>query len=151
MFPEGEHVHAQIPRGLPQGLPQAGGGVGDAGAVHVQKHATLVGKASQGLDFVRLIDGTHFSGLRNGDDSRLHMMRVINAVVSMTDGFDRKLAVGHRNRKKLAAGEFLGRAAFVGIDVGGFAADDSVIGIGQRLQAQAIGRRTVKNKENFNI
>ncbi len=148
---EGEHVHSQVPGGLPQGLPQAGGGVGDAGAVHMQKHAALVGKTSQGLDFARLIHRSNFRGLGNGNDSGLHMVRIIDAVVSLTDGFDRQLAVGHRDGKKLASGKFLGCAAFVGVNVRGFAADDGVISVGQRFQAQAIGRRAVKNKEHLDV
>ena len=146
---ERKHVHAQVARGLPQGLSQAGGGVGDAGAVHVQEHATLVRKAGQGLDFVRLVHGSHFRGLRDGDDAGLHVVRIIDAMVSLTDGFNRQFAVGDGDRNEFAAGEFLRRAAFVGVDMRGFAADDRVISIGQRLQAQAIGRGAVKNEERL--
>ena len=117
----------------------------------MQKHAALVGKSGQGLDFARLIHRSNFRRLGNGNDSRLYMMRVIDAVVRLTDGFNRKLAVGHCDRKELASGKFLGRSAFVGVNVRGFTADDRVIGAGQRFQAQAIGRCAVKDKEHLDV
>ena len=78
-------------------------------------------------------------------------MRIADAVVGMADGFDRELPVGCGNGNQLAAGEFLRRAAFVGIDMGGFAADHRVIRVGQRFQAQAIGGGAVENEEDFNV
>ena len=147
---KGQDVHSQVPRGLPQVLSQAGGRVRDAGPVHVQEHAALVSKTGDGFYFVRLVNRPHFSGLRDGDDAGLHVVRIADAMVSMTDGFDRKLPVGYGHGNELAAGEFLRSAAFVGVDVGGFAADHRVIRIGQRSQAQAIGRGPVENEEDCN-
>ena len=148
---EGEDVHSQVARGLPQSLAQAGGGVGDTGPVHVQKHSTRVRKAGQGSYFIRLVDSAYFSGLGDGDDAGLHVMGIIDPVVGMTDSFDREFAVGDGNGDELAPGKFLRSAAFVGVDVRGLAADHGVIRIGQRLQAKAIGRGAIKNEEDFNI
>ena len=148
---EGEHVHSQVPRGLPQGLSQAGGGVGDAGAVHVQEHAALVCESGQRFYFLRLVHRPHFSGLGDGDDAGLHMVRIIDAMIGLADGFDRQFAVGDGNGNEFAAGEFLRRPAFVGVDMRGFAADYRMIRIGQSFQAEAIGRGAVKDEEDFNI
>ena len=148
---EGEDVHSQVPRGLPQGLPQTDGSVCDAGPIHVQEHAAFVRKAGQSFYFAGLIDSAHLSGLRDGNDAGLHVMRVIDAMIGVTDSFDCKLAVGYGNGKKLASGKFLWSAAFVGIDVRGLAADHRVISVGQRFQAQAIGSGAIENEEDFNI
>ncbi len=78
-------------------------------------------------------------------------MLVANAVIGMADGLDRELAIRGGNRNKFAAGEFLRRATFVGIDMGGLGADHGMIGLRQRLQAQAVRSRAVEHNENFNI
>ena len=82
---EGQNVHSQIARRLPQGESQAGGGVRDAGAVHVQKHAAVVGEAGQGLNLMRLIDRPHFRGLGDRNHARLHMVLISHAVACPAD------------------------------------------------------------------
>ena len=136
---------------MPQSLSQAGGGVCDAGAVHVQEHAAFVGKLGQGLDFGRLVHRSHLRRLGDRDHARLHVMLIVNAMIGMTDSFDRKFAVGDGNGNEFAAGEFLRRAALVRVDVRGFATNYGVISISQRLEAQAIGGSAVENEEDFNV
>src|SRR5579862_2502137 len=79
------------------------------------------------------------------------MVLVAHSVIRAADAVDGQLAVDCRNRNQLAASELLRRAAFVGIDVGSLGADHSLVGLGQRLQAQAIRSRPVEHDEDFNI
>ena len=79
------------------------------------------------------------------------MVLIANAVVGVADGFDGEFAVAGRNGNQFAAGEFFRRATFVGIDVGGFAADHRMIRLGQRFQAKAVGRRPIEDDEDFDI
>src|SRR5207237_8984464 len=60
---EREHVDAQVASGLAQALAEGSGGIGDAGAVHVEKHFVFMGEAGQGFDFVRIVYGARLCGL----------------------------------------------------------------------------------------
>src|ERR1700730_3623876 len=85
---ERKYVHAQVARGLPQGLPQTRGSVCNAGPVHVQEHPALVSKEGEGAYFGRLVHSPYFSGLRDRDNAGLHVVRIIDAMVGVTDGVD---------------------------------------------------------------
>jgi len=117
----------------------------------VQEHPALVSKVGEGFYFGRLVHSPYFSGLRDGNNAGLYVVGVINAMVGMTDGVDRKLAVGYGDGKKLAASKFLRSPAFVGVDVCSFAADHCVICVSQRFQAEAIGCSAIEDEKDFNI
>ena len=78
-------------------------------------------------------------------------MRIVNAMVGMSDCFHGQLAVGYGDGNEFAASEFLRRAAFVRINVGGFAADHSMVSVSQRLQSQAIGGSPVEDEKDFRV
>jgi len=128
---------------------ETGSGVRDAGAIHVQKHIVSVSEAGQGFDFPGSVNRGHFRRLRDGEDSRLHVMLVANPVIGVAYGFDGKLALQGGNRDELASGKPFGCAAFVGIDVGGLAADHGLIRFGERLEAEAIRRGAIENKKDI--
>ena len=71
------------------------------------------------------------------------------------DGADRvgrQLAVGRGCDEQLrAVGEEFGRAALVGLDMGGGRADHAVIGLAERRQRQRIGRGAVEGEEHLAI
>jgi len=46
---EREHVEAKVASGLAQALAEGSGGIGDAGAVHVDKHFVVMGEAGEGF------------------------------------------------------------------------------------------------------
>ena len=140
----------EIARRLPQRLPEAGGGVGDARAVHVQKHFMLMRELGQRLNLFRLVDRPHLGRLRNRDDPRLHMMLVADAVIGVAHGVERDLAVLMRQRNQLASRMLLRSAAFVGIDVRVVAAQHRVVRPVQRLQAQHVRAGSVEGEEDIN-
>jgi hypothetical protein len=101
----------------------------------VKKHVAFVGEAGQIANLPRRVNGTHFADLSNRDDAGLNVMLVANAVIGMADRLEGELTIGGRNRNEFASGEFLGRATFVGVDVGRLGADHCMIGFRHRLQA----------------
>jgi hypothetical protein len=145
---EREHVDAEIARGLAQILAEAGGGVGDAGAIDVEKHFVLVGERGERADFIGLIDGAHLGRLRDGDDAGLDVMLISDAVIGVADGIERDFAIVMREGNQLASSMFFGGAAFVGVDVGVVAAKDGVIRAIERLQAQNIGAGSVEGEKD---
>src|SRR5437016_5714544 len=100
---------------------------------------------------MRFVHRSYFCGLGNRNDAGLHMERVADAMVSVAYGFEGEFAVPRGNGNQLAAGEFFGRAAFVGIDVSSFAADYSVIRVGQGLQAETVSGGAVENNKDANV
>src|SRR5690348_15990143 len=79
------------------------------------------------------------------------MMLVTNAVVGRADRFNRKLAIGSRDRDQLASREFLGSAAFVGINMSRLRADYGVEGTRERGEAEYIRGRTVEHEKYLDI
>jgi len=63
-------------------------------------------------------------------------------------GFDGELTVDGGDRDQLAAGEFLRRAALIGVDVGGLGADDGVVGLGESFEAEHVGGGAVEDEED---
>jgi hypothetical protein len=59
-----------------------------------------------------------------------------------------QLAVLGRDRDELAAGEPLGRAALVDVDVRGLGADDRLVGREQALQADDVGARAAPREHD---
>ena len=50
-----------------------------------------------------------------------------------------------------AVGEELGRAALVGLDVGGLVAEDGVVALAQRGERQRVGRGAVEDEEDLAV
>ena len=145
---EGQNVHSQVARGLAQAESQAGGGVGDAGAVHMQKHAAVVGKAGQDLNLIRLIDSAHFGGLRDRNHPRLNMMLISCAVAGPANRFHRELAVRGRNRDQLRTYEFFRRPAFILIEMRFAPANHGLEGAGERGQTENVGRGAIEHRKD---
>ena len=117
----------------------------------MQKHVVLVGKARERLDFIRLIDRSHLGGLRDGDDAGLGVVFIAYAVVGVTDGIERDLAILVRKRKQLASRVFFRGAALIGVDMGIIAAQDGVKWASEGLQAQNVRAGAVEGEENCNV
>jgi hypothetical protein len=147
---EREHVDAKVARSLAQSLAETNCGVGDAGAIHVQEHFMFVRELGQRLNFFRLVNRPHFGGLRNRDDTRLHMMLVADAVIGVAHEVQRDFAGLVRQGNQLASGVLLRRSAFVGVDVGVIAAKDGVIRASQSLQAEYVRAGAVEGEEDIN-
>ena len=131
---KGKNIHSEIASSLAQGQAQAGCSICDTGAVHVQKHFSLMGKLSQHFDFFRMVDRPHLGGLRNRDDARLHVVLIPDAMVCSLDNLDGQLPIVTWNRNQFASSKFFGSATFVGIDMSGLGADHGMIRIGQRFE-----------------
>ncbi len=134
----------KIARGLAQAQSQTHRGIGNARSVHVQEHFVLVGKAGQITNLLGLVNRPHFGGLSDGNHARLNMVLVADPMVSMAHRLDRQLAVRRMDEDQFATGELFRGAAFVGMNVGHVGANYRVVGLGQRLQAQAIGRGAIE-------
>src|ERR1700741_4202728 len=60
-------------------------------AFEMQVHVALMGEVGESMNFAGLVDGAHFRGLGNGNDLRLDVMFVANAVVGVAHHFDVEL------------------------------------------------------------
>src|SRR5438445_12591219 len=108
-----------------------------------------VREAGQGLYFFRLVKRAHLGGLGDGYHLGLNVMLIADSVIRRLHGIECQLAIGGGDGNELAASEFFGSAALVGIDVRGFGADHRVIGLGERLQTEHVGGGAVEDKKDF--
>src|ERR1700739_1625148 len=109
----------------------------------------VVRKTGEYPDFIGLVQGSHFGGLGNRNDLGLDVMLVADAVVGMADQVDGEFAVAGVQRDQFATCELLGSAALVAINVGRGGADHRVVGLGERLQAQAVRAGSVEDNEDL--
>ena len=131
------------------GTPEGGRRVGDAGAVHVQLHAVRVHVVGDRADLVDGVRRAELGGLRDRDDQRLGAVLVSPAPGLAVDELGGQLAVGRLDREQLDAGDLLGRAGLVGVDVRGLRADDGAPAREHRLQADDIRARAVEDREDL--
>ena len=61
--PKETSIHAEVARGLAKSQSESGAGIGQACAVHVQKHIVLMRELRQRLDFLRPVNGSYLGGL----------------------------------------------------------------------------------------
>src|SRR5579864_2916993 len=117
----------------------------------MQVHVALMGEVGERPNLARLVDSAHFRGLRNGNDSRLHVMFVADTVVGVTNDFYVELAIGSSDGDQLAAGELFGRATLVGVDVRRSGAEYRVIRLGQSLQAEDVRSCSVEDGKDLSL
>jgi len=146
---ERKDVHAEIARGLAQGLSESNGGVGNAGTVHVQEHVSIVCEVGESTNLVRLVDRAHLGRLRYGDNARLDVMLVPETMTGMVDGFHTDLPVLMWQRDQLAAGMLFGSGTLIGVNVRVVAAEDSVVGAIESLQSKDIRGGSVEGEEDL--
>src|SRR6266566_2991918 len=108
-------------------------------------------EARQLPNFVWFVNRAYLGGLSDRDDARLHVVLIPDPMIGRAHRLDRQLSVPGGKRNQLASGEFFRSAAFVDINMGGFGADNGMVGVGKRLQAKAIGCRAVKYKEDLDV
>lgn len=103
-----------------------------------------------GFEFVGRVDGADFSGVGNADGAGFWKMDVGAAGDGAFDGCGIDFAVVAGEKEDLhAVGEKLGRAAFVGFDMGEFMAEDAVIGLAEGGQGQGVRGGAVEDEEDF--
>src|SRR5216683_2689080 len=98
-----------------------------------------------------MVNRTHLSGLGDGDDPELHVVRITNTVIGVAHVIQRDFAVVMRQGNEFATCMLFGRAAFVGINVGIFAAKHGMVRTSQRLKSENIGSGSVEGEENINV
>jgi hypothetical protein len=60
-------------------------------------------------------------------------------------------AIGCGNGKQFAAGKFLGRTTLINIDVRGLSADDCMVRLSRRFQAEDVGAGTAENEKDLSV
>src|SRR5215217_1537518 len=68
-----------------------------------------------------------------------------------SDLLDAKLAVRRLNREQFAAGEFLGRAALIDIDVRSLRTNHCLVRVDNRLQPENVSARAAKDEIDRNV
>src|SRR6185437_6850253 len=130
---EAEPIHAVFPSHLGGRDAQAGAGVGETGAVHMQRKAVPAAGLRYGAEFVDRVHGAHLSGLRDGDDAWLGIVDVLALGGQFADGLGSDLAVDRLRDKKLGTvGEKLRSATLVRLNVRSVRADYAVIALAER-------------------
>jgi hypothetical protein len=107
-----------------------------------------VREARQRLDLPRTVHRSHLRGLRDGNDARLHVMLVADAVNRGLHPARRQLPVGRRDGNQLAARPGLGGPALVHLDVRCVRANHRVMRLRQRLEAEHVRGRAVEHRED---
>src|SRR5262245_2827368 len=149
--PKRKYIHTQVASYLPQGRIQTYSGVGDARAIHVQQHIVLVRKVGQRFHLIKFVNSSHFCCLRDGDHARLHVMLKTYPVEKRLYQVYTEFAVRAGHRKQFAASELFRRPALVNVDVGGLGADDSLVRLQYRLQAENVRAGTTPNKVDRDV
>ena len=99
---------------------ERGGGVGEAGAVDVEEHPARVGGLGERRDLGERVDGAELGRLGQIETSaRLDVVLVAAPRVPAAEVGRVELAVLGLDREQLDAGDSLGRAALVDVQVGG--------------------------------
>ena len=148
---EGEDVHACVSGQRAKGQVEGGGGVGEAGAVHVQEHLVLVGELGQGADLLRRVDGAELGGLGDRDDAGLRGVLVADPGEPLRDQLRGELPVGSRGGQELHPRDPLGRPALVDVEVRGLGADHGLVGAGERLEREDVGAGAVEDQERLGL
>ena len=103
-------------------------------------------------DRAELVDGVQraeLGGLRQRDDERLGAVLVAPAPRLAVDELGRELAVVGRHGQELDAGDPLGRAALVDVDVSGGCRDHGAPARQHRLQPDDVGSGAVEHRERL--
>jgi len=152
---ETEDIDAGTPGevgGSVAGGSDGGAGVGEAGAVEVDGEAVGVGEVGEGVDLGRGVDGPVFGGLGEGEGAGFREMDAVAAGEGGGDGGGGEFAVGAGEREELAAaGEELGGAAFVGVDVGDLVAEDALVTLAEGGEGEGIGGGAVEDEKCFAV
>ncbi len=149
-----KHVHAGPPGDGGGAAAQRGQRVGEAGAVHVHGEAEVAGGGADRAHLLQAVDRAPFGGLGEADRGRLALVHADGAAGLQVggQGGGRQPAVAAGQGQQLgAAGEELGRAALVVLDVRGRVAIDAAEGRHQRGEGQRVGRRAGGDGEHLGV
>ncbi len=127
---ERQHINANIRSDLFQTRIQTHRGIRKTRTIDVQQHPMIVSEPGQRLQLLLRVNSAHFSGLRDRDHSRLHVVFDADAVQQRFDLFDTKLAVRRRNCQQLAAGEILGGATLIDVHVRSLSTNNGLVRFG---------------------
>ena len=152
---ETEDVDACAPSEIGGGVAgQRGGGagVGETSAVHVHCEAVGVGEVGEGADFGGGVERAVLGGLGEGERAGFREVDAVAAGEGGGDGGRGELAGGAGEREEFtAAGEELGRAAFVGVDVGDLVAEDTLVALAECGESEGVGGGAVEDKERLAV
>lgn len=151
---ETQDVHPGAPgevgRGDAVAGGEGGGGVGEAGAIHVDGQAVGVGGGGEGGDLGAVVEGAPLGGLGEGEDAGFGVVEIGAFADKALDGGGGEFAVGAVAEEEFGAvGEKLGGAAFVGFDVGGLVTDDAVVTLAEGGEGEGVGGGAVEDKKDL--
>ena len=124
-------------------------GVRDPRAVHVQAHAVPVDVVGDRAQLVDRVQRAELGGLRQRDHERLRAVLVAPAPRLAVDELGRELAVVGRDGQELDAGDPLGSAALVDVDVRGGCRDHGAPAGEHRLQPDDVRAGAVEDRERL--
>ena len=151
---EAQHVDARLPRQLGRRAADIGHGVGEARAVHVQFQPMAMRRGGDRRDLLGRIDGAAFGRLGDADGGGLGEMRhAIDRLGQRLGELHRiDLALGAVDAEQTRApGVELGRAGFLGGDVGRRMAEDRAPRRGAAGQRQAVGGGAGDDREGREV
>src|SRR5690606_26141363 len=103
---------------------ERGGGVPDAGAVHVHGEARRMRRVGEGAHLLGRVEGAEFGALGDRDGGGFGPVLVVHAPRFRGEQLRGELAVGGRHDEQLQAGDLLRGATLVVVDVRGRGRDD---------------------------
>ena len=148
---ETQHVDAAVGRDLAQTGAQRDRGVGQSRPVDVQQQAALVRDGRQRRGLSRRVNGAQLRRLADRHRPRLHVVLVANSPDRAPHELRSELAVGRGQVDELAAGEALGGAALVDVDVRRLRADDGIEGPQDRAQRGDVAAGAVEDGEALDV
>ena len=116
----------------------------------MQQHLIVMSKVREGFDFGGCIHRSHLGGLGNRNHLGLNMVLIAQTMQEVFYFVNVDLPILARNGEQLTAREFLWSPALVGIDVGHFRADDSVMRSRDRLQSDHVSRSPSEDEMDVN-
>jgi hypothetical protein len=99
----------------------------------VQPQPVLLASRGESAQFLDGVDAASFGGLTDSDGARLGEVNVLPLGCDLLNGCRREFSINALGYEEfLTIGKELRGAAFIGLHVGGFTADDRVIGLTER-------------------
>ncbi len=147
---EAQHINAGLPGDFLGGDAEGGHGIGKAGAVHVQVEAEAFGDGPNSLEFIGGVNGADLGGLGEADGTGFGIVDIGAAADHAFHGGGGDFAMVAGDGEEFGAiGKEFGRAAFIGVHVGEFVAQNAVVGLAEGGEGQGIGGGAVKHKKDF--
>ena len=148
---EGEDVHAAVGGEGAQGQAERGGGVGDAGAVHVQVHAVAVRQVRERAHLPGRVDGAQLGGLGDGEDAGLDVVLVAQPRMRGSTSAGVSLPSGVGMSTSLQPVNFSGAPHSSTLMWAVSAQRTASVGPQERAQAQHVGAGAVEDEVDVHV